>query len=105
MISKKQLLHREADLYQCMYHYHHPEICPETHRIYHEMLYPYVLQQIRQFAKSMKRRKVHSSIAEYDAVAELTPEILDRVIDRIEVSHVKYKSKPGNVIHIYWKLS
>ena len=105
MISKKQLLHREADLYQCMYHYHHPEICPETHRIYHEMLYPYVLQQIRQFAKSMKRRKVHSSIAEYDAVAELTPEILDRVIDRIEISHVKYKSKPGNVIHIYWKLS
>ena len=104
MISKKQLLYRSADIYQCMYHYKHPDVCPKTHRVYHEMLYPYVLQQIQQFAKSMKRRKVHSAIAEYAEIEELTPEILDKVIERIEIGHVKYKSKPGSVIHIYWKL-
>lgn len=105
MISKKQLLYRDADIYQCMYHYRHPEVCPKTHRVYHEMLYPYVLQQIRLFAKSMKRRKVHSAIAEFATIEELSEEVLDKVIDRIEVGHVKHKSKPGNVIHIYWKLS
>ena len=61
-ISKKQLLDRTADIYLCMYHYQHPELCPQTHRVYHEMLYPYVLQQIRLFARSMKRRKINSPI-------------------------------------------
>ena len=103
-ISRKQLKHRDADIYFCMYHYHHPDICPKTHRVYHEMLYPYVLQQIRNFAKSMKRRKVNSAIKDYADVKELTPEILDAVIERIEVSHVSRKSRPGNVIRIYWKL-
>ena len=37
-------------------------------------------------------------------IEELTPEVLDAVIERIEIGHVKYKSKPGSVIHIYWKL-
>ena len=87
-----------------MYHYHHPDICPKTHRVYHEMLYPYVLQQIQNFAKSMKRRKVNSTIKEYANIQELTPEILDAVIERIEVGHLTRKSKPGNVIQIYWKL-
>ena len=103
-ISRKQLKYREADIYLCMYHYSHPAICPRTHRIYHEMLYPYVLQQIRIFAKSMKRRKVNSSIKEYTMIQELTQEILDDVIERIEIGHVTKKSKPGNVIQIYWKL-
>ena len=103
-ISKKQLKERTADIYLCMYHYHHPEICPETHRVYHDMLYPYVLQQIRLFARSMKRRKIGSPISEYAAIEELTPEILDDVIERIEIGHVKYKSKPGSVIQIRWKL-
>lgn len=40
-ISKKKLKYRETDIYLCMYHYAHPEVCPKTHRIYHEMLYPY----------------------------------------------------------------
>ena len=41
----------------------------------------------------------------YDAtINELTPAVLDAVIDRIEVGYVKYKSKPGNVIRIFWKL-
>lgn len=103
-ISKKQLKDRTADIYLCMYHYHHPETCPKTHRVYHEMLYPYVIQQIRLFARSMKRRKVSSPISEYATIEELTPEILDDVIERIEIGHVRKKSKPGNVIQIYWKL-
>ena len=104
-ISRKQLKYREADIYLCMYHYSHPEVCPKTHRIYHDMLYPYVLQQVQAFAKSMKRRKVNSKISEYANIQELTPEVLDTVIERIEIGHVKYKSKPGNVIRIYWKLT
>lgn len=68
------------------------------------MLYPYVLQQIQAFAKGMKRRKINSSIGDYASITELTPEILDAVIERIEVGHVTYRSKPGKVIQIYWKL-
>lgn len=104
VISKKQLFDRETDIYFCMYHYNHPDVCPKTHRVYHDMLYPYVLQQIRLFAKSMKRRKVNSVIKDHVSIMELTPEILNEVIERIEIGHVTKKSKPGNVIHIYWKL-
>ena len=103
-ISRKQLKERTADIYLCMYHYTHPDICPKTHRVYHDMLYPYVLQQVKAFAKSMKRRKVNSAIRDYADIQELTPEILDATIERIEISHVRYNSKPGSVIHIYWKL-
>jgi len=103
-ISKKQLKERVTDMYLCMYHYSHPEICPKTHRVYHDMLYPYVLQQVKTFAKSMKRRKVNSAISNYADIKELTPEILASTIERIEIGHVRYNSKPGSVIHIYWKL-
>ena len=103
-ISSKQLLDRKTDIYLCMYHYLHPDICPQTHRVYHDMLYPYVLQQIRQFAASMKKRKINSPIVEYAMLQELTPEVLDAVIERIEIGHVKYNSTPGRVITIYWKL-
>ena len=68
------------------------------------MLYPYVLQQVRSFATSMKRRKVNSHLSNYADIEELTPEILDEIIERIEISHVSRKSNPGSVIHIYWKL-
>lgn len=104
MISKKQLKYRVADIYLCMYHYAHPEICPKTHQIYHDVLYSYVVQQIQSFAKSMKRRKVTSAIREYGEIQELTPRVLDDVIERIEIGHVTRKSKPGHVIQIYWKL-
>lgn len=103
-ISKKKLLSGPTDIYLCMHHYHRPDVCPQTHRVYHDMLYPYVLQQVRSFAASMKRRKVNSHLANYADIEELTPEILDNVIERIEISHVSKKSKPGSVIHIYWKL-
>jgi hypothetical protein len=103
-ISRKELKERVADMYLCMYHYHHPDICPKTHRVYHDMLYPYVLQQVRAFAKSMKRGKVNSPITDYVDITELTPDILETTIERIEIGHVGYKSKPGSVIHIYRKL-
>lgn len=57
------------------------------------------------FAKSMKQRKINSPISSFADIEELTPEILSAVIDRIEISHVKFNFKPGQVIHIYWKLS
>lgn len=104
MISKKQLKYQTTDIYFCMYHFRHPEACPKTHRVYHDMLYPYVLQQIQAFAKTMKRRKINSRIGELASIRELTPEILDDVIERIEIGHVTKKSKPGSVIRIYWKL-
>ena len=62
------------------------------------------IKQVQAFAKTMKRRKVNSKISEFASIQELTPEVLDTVIDRIEIGHVKYKSKPGNVTRIYWKL-
>jgi hypothetical protein len=52
----------------------------------------------------MKRRKVNSKISEYATIQGLTPEVLETVIERIEIGHVKKSSKPGNVIRIYWKL-
>lgn len=104
IISKKQLKRGTVDMYLCMHHYKNPKECPKTHRIYHDMLYPYVLQQIRGFAKSMKRRKVNSPIKDYASIQELTLEILEDVIERIEIGHLTHKSKPGNVIQIYWKL-
>lgn len=103
-ISKREHLSESTDIYLCMYHYSHPDVCPKTHRIYHDMLYPYVLQQVRSFAASMKRRKVNSHLANYADIEELTPKILADVIDRIEISHVSRKAKPGSVIHICWKL-
>lgn len=103
-ISRKELIDRKTDIYLCMHHYLKPNECPKTHRVYHDMLYPYVLQQIRYFARSMKRRKVKSTISTYADIEELTPEILNDVIERIEIGHVRYNSKPGSVIHIYWKL-
>ncbi len=67
------------------------------------MLSDYVLKQIVALAKSIKKRKPNSNIAKYINVAELTPEILNDVIAKIEISHVSRNSKPSNVIHIDWK--
>ena len=103
-LSRKKLKYREADIYFCMHHYLHPDQCPKTHRIYHEVLYPYVLQQISIFAKSMKRKKINSPIKECSSIKELTPKLLDTVIERIEIGHATRKSKPGSIIKIYWKL-
>ena len=104
-IAHRKLTYREEDLYRCMHHHYHPEACPKTHAIYHSMLYPYVLSQVKAFAKSMRRRKIQSPLAEYSNISELTPEILNRVIERIEVGHITRKSVPARAVQIYWKLS
>ena len=103
IISKRQLKYYTTDIYLCMHHYNRPDECPQTHRVYHDMLYDYVLQQIHIFAKSMKSKKINMPITEYATIQELTPEILDSVIERIEIGHVTNKSRPGKVITIYWK--
>lgn len=104
-IAHRKLKYLEEDLYRCMHHYYQPEECPKTYAIYHSMLYPYVLSQVRAFAKSIRRRKVQSQLAEYGNITELTPEILSQVIERIEVGHITPKSVPAKVVRIYWKLS
>ena len=104
-IAHRKLTYREDDLYRCMHHHYQPEDCPKTHAIYHSMLYPYVLSQVRAFAKSMQRRRINSPLAECGDISELTPEILKSAIERIEVGHVTRKSNPAKVVRIYWKLS
>ena len=88
-----------------MHHYYRSEECPKTHALYHAVLYPYVLSQVRGFAKSMKKRKIQSPLLEFGEISELTPEILKCAIERIEVGHVSRKSTPFRVIRIYWKLT
>ncbi|MCR5663999.1 MAG: DUF4368 domain-containing protein [Oscillospiraceae bacterium] len=38
-------------------------------------------------------------------MTELTPEILSRVIERIEVGHITRKPVASKVVRIYWKLN
>ena len=104
-ISRRTAVDYETDMYLCMYHYKHPEICPQTHRVYHDPLYSYVLQQIRTLAKSMKRKKINSAIAAYVDIEELTPEILGNTIARIEIGHFSRKTRPSQGITIMWKLN
>ena len=104
-IAHRKLTYREEDLYRCMHHHYHPEACPRTHAIYHSMLYPYVLSQVRAFARSMKKRKIQSPLLNFGEISELTPEILKCAIERIEVGHVSRKSTPAKVVRIYWKLT
>ena len=103
-IAHRKLTYREDDLYRCMHHHYHPEDCPRTHAIYHSVLYPYVLQQVRGFAKSMKKRKIQSPLLDFGDISELTPDILKCAIERIEIGHVSRKSIPAKVVRIYWKL-
>ena len=104
-LSQKKLKDREVDIYLCTHHNRRPDECPKTHIIYHEVLYPYVLEQIRALARSMKRRKVNSPICRYADARELTPLILSDVVERIEVGHVIHPSRSTKSIRFYWKLS
>ena len=103
-LSRKKLKDREVDIYLCTHHNRCPDECPKTHIIYHEVLYPYVLEQIRALARSMKRRKVNSPICRYVDVRELTPLILRDVVERIEVGHAGRSGKPAKAIQFCWKL-
>ena len=104
MTAHRKLKQREDDVYRCMHHFYHPNECPHTHAIYHSMLYPYVLHQVRAFAKSLRRRKVTSPLVEYADITELTPEILRSIINRIEIGHMSRKTTPAKAVRIFWKL-
>ncbi len=104
-LSRKKLKDREVDIYLCTHHNRRPDECPNTHIIYHEVLYPYVLEQIRALARSMKRRKVNSPICRYADTQELTPEILKEVVERVLVAHVQNKARPARVIQIQWRFT
>ena len=100
----RRLTYTEDDSYRCTHHFTHPDECKMTHAIYHKPLYNHVLNEIRTLGKTMKRRKINSPIAEYADIDELTPEILQSVIRRIEIDHVGHKSKMSKVVHIEWTL-
>ena len=104
-LSRKKLKDREVDIYFCTHHNRRPYECPKTHIIYHEVLYPHVLEQIRALARSMKRRKVNSPICRYADIQEVTPEILQEVVDKLLVGHVPYKAKTGKVVQIQWRFN
>ena len=103
-LSRKKLKDREVDTYLCTHHSRRPDECPKTHIIYHEVLYPYVLEQIRALARSMKRKKVNSPICQYADIQELTPAILREVVERVEVGHVSRTERSSKVIRFFWKL-
>lgn len=102
-LSRKKLKDREVDIYLCTHHNRRSDECPKTHIIYHEVLYPYILEQIRALARSMKRRRLKSPICQYANIEKLTRVILENMIMRIEVGHVPYNTKPGRVIQIRWR--
>lgn len=83
------------DIYLCPHYNRHPEACPKPYIICHNVLYPYVLDQVRVFARSTKWRKADSPISEYVSILALTPEILKNVIERIKEGRVGYPSRPG----------
>lgn len=103
-LSKKKLKDREVDIYICTHHNRRPDECPKTHIIYHEELYPYILEQLRALARSMKRRKVNSPICQYADIQELTPGILNELIIRIELGHASQSAKSVKAVRLYWKL-
>ena len=103
-LPRKKLKDREVDIYLCPHHNRRQDECPKTHIIYHEVLYPYVLSQIRVLARSMKRRTVNSPFCQYIDVHILTPEILRETINRIEIGHRGHNTHTIKPIRILWKL-
>lgn len=102
-LSRKKLKDREVDIYLCTHHNRRPDECPKTHTIYHEVLYPYVLEQIRALARSMKRRKVNSPICQYADIQALTPEILISVVQRLEIGHLENNPRRKQRITTSWR--
>lgn len=103
-IAHRKLKYREEDLYRCMRHYYVPDECPKTHAIYHNALSEYVLEQIHALARSMKRRKVSAPIVQYLHAESLNAEMLQKVIERIEVGHIGYRTQLNRAVRIVWKL-
>lgn len=103
-ISKKKLADRDAVIYICMHHYRRPDECPQTHQVYHEPFCSHVLQQLQHLARSMRRKRINSPIKEYAAIKEITSQIIEDTIERIEVGHATHGTTLGKVIHIQWNL-
>jgi DNA invertase Pin-like site-specific DNA recombinase len=103
-LSRKKLKDREVDIYLCTHHNRRPDECPKTHIIYHEVLYPYVLEQIRALARSMKRRKVTLPFSRYTDIQLLTPDVLRNTVKRIEVSHSRKRQATSRSVRIEWNL-
>ena len=93
--SRKKLKDREVDIYLCTHHNRCPDECPKTHIIYHEVLYPYVLDQIRTLGRSMKQVKANSPICEYAEIKELSAENLQEVVGRESRLRI-YHERPNN---------
>ncbi len=103
-LSWKKLKDREVDIYLCTHHNRRPDECPKTHIIYHEVLYPYILEQIRALVRRMKRRKVNSPICRYVDIQDLTPEILRETVERIEIEHIASIWNIRRSIKVSWNL-
>ena len=102
-ISKKKLADKDAVIYICMHHYRRPDECPQTHQVYHDCLYSYVLEQIQSVARSMKKKKINSTMKDYTIIRVLSENIINEVIERIEIKHISRKTNINKSIHIYWK--
>ena len=102
-ISKKKLADKDAVIYICMHHYRRPDECPQTHQVYHDCLYSYVLEQIQSVARSMKKKKINSIMKDYAIISVLSENIINEVIERIEIKHISRKTNINKSIHIYWK--
>lgn len=103
-VAHRKLKYREEDMYRCIRHFHFPEECPQTHSIYHNALYGYVLSETQALARSMRRRKVQSKLAGLADISELTEIVLKDVIEKIEVGHLSKKTPLKRAIKIVWKL-
>ncbi len=78
-----------------------PDECPRTQIIYYEVLNPYVLEQLWSLARSMRQRRINSSICQYADIQELTQAILKEVVNQIVVGLVSRKTIPAKAIQIY----
>ena len=103
-IAHKVLYYKEDDIYRCMQHFYNPLECPQTHIIYHTVLYQYVLKQIHGIAKSMRAKKIQSIVSEYANITDLTSDILNSIISRIEIGHYSPKVSLNKIIRIHWKI-
>lgn len=102
-ISKKKIADKDAVIYICMHHYRRPDECPQTHQVYHDCLYSYVLEQIQSVARSMKKKKINSTMKDYTIIRVLSENIINEVIERIEIKHISRKTNINKSIRIYWK--
>lgn len=102
-ISKKKLADKDAVIYICMHHYRRPDECPQTHQVYHDCLYSYVLEQIQSVARSMKKKKINSTMKDYTIIRVLSENIINEVIERIEIKHISRKTNVNKSIRISWK--